>query len=334
MHTHLNRIWLLKKKHQHLLNVTRALLYQSHVPLPYWSDCVLTAVFLINRLPSPLLGYKSPFELLLGKKPDYSSLKTFGSLCYVSTFLKDRNKFSPRAKPCVFLGYPLGYKGFKVLDLESRSVSISQNVVFHESDFPFKTSVLVSTAADMFPNSILLLPVPFHFVETFPLPEHLHTNCSHPMSSSEPVPVVDTSHASSSHMHTNDGTSSLHDIFETGVSSGDVVRPRRSTKPLFIYLSIIVLCSLFHLLHLQIFLFTRKLLILFLLFYAMITSIPFFNPLFLLTLLKLNPKPLRKLWNLRCGEALSMRNLKQTELGILRVFLLARMLWVVSGCTR
>ena len=215
---------VVERKHQHLLNVARALLYKSQVPLSYWSDCVLTAVFLINRLPSPLLGYKSPFELLLSKK-------TFGSLCYVSTLLKDRNKFSPRAKPCVFLGYPLGYKGFKVLDLESRSGSISRNVVFHESDFPFKTSELVSTAADMFPNTILPLPVPLHFVETFPLPEHLHTDCSLPVSSSEPVSVTNTSLASSSHMHVTDGTPSGPTTLETGVSSGDVVRPRRSKKP-------------------------------------------------------------------------------------------------------
>lgn len=86
-------------------------------------------------MPSPLLGFKSPFELLLGKKPEYASLKMFGSLCYVSNLLKDRTKFSQRAKPCVFLGYPVGYKGFKVLDLESRSISVSRNVIFMNLNF-------------------------------------------------------------------------------------------------------------------------------------------------------------------------------------------------------
>lgn len=34
-------------------------------------------------------------------------------------------------------GYPSGYKGYKLLDLKSNKVNISQNVTFHEDIFPF-----------------------------------------------------------------------------------------------------------------------------------------------------------------------------------------------------
>lgn len=61
-------------------------------------------------------------------------------MCYNSTSTKQRHKFSPRAKSCTFLGYPNGFKYYKLLNLESDTVFISRNVVFHESLFPFADS--------------------------------------------------------------------------------------------------------------------------------------------------------------------------------------------------
>lgn len=226
---------MVERKHQHLLNVARTLLFQSNIPLAYWSDYVLTAIFLINRTPSPLLNDITPYEMMLHKSPDYSLLRNFGCLYYVYTLQKDRIKFSPRARPCAFLGYPSGFKGYEVLDLDTHSVSISRHVVFHEHVFPFASDAPASS--DFFANHILPMHVPYisnHLASSLvasPIPIPI---VSSPLSSSALSPASSSSshdHASSSSDHSQLVPSFIdHVISVTSLTSLPVDRPKRQTK--------------------------------------------------------------------------------------------------------
>lgn len=146
---------VVERKHKHLFEVSMALLFQSHLSLKYWGECVLTATYLINRFPSVILNNLSTFEKLHGSSPSYEHLKSFGCLCYVVSTIHPKEKFHPRSIPSLFISYLCGKKGYKLLNRSNSSIFHSRSVIFHEHIFPFSDHLVSST----FP------PPPF-FVDT------------------------------------------------------------------------------------------------------------------------------------------------------------------------
>lgn len=53
-----------ERKQRNILETGRALRFQAGLPLQYWGDCMLTAAFITNRLPTPLLHNQTPYEVL------------------------------------------------------------------------------------------------------------------------------------------------------------------------------------------------------------------------------------------------------------------------------
>lgn len=115
---------LSERRHRHIVETGLSFLTHASMPLTYWTYAFATAVYFINRMPTPILHLSSPFEKLFESQPNYTKLWVFGCLCY----------------PCVFLGYSSTQSAYMCLDLSTSKTFISRHVKFLENSLPFTTN--------------------------------------------------------------------------------------------------------------------------------------------------------------------------------------------------
>lgn len=153
-----------KRKHRHISELGITLLASANLPQKIWRDAFVTAVYLINRLPTPSLQNVTPFQVLFKTSPDYKFLKTFGCSCFPYLRPYNSSKLQYRSSKCLFIGYSPKHKGYRCLHPTGR-LYIARTMVFNEKEFPynhlFDTS-LVQTSTPISPSLFTppLLPTP------------------------------------------------------------------------------------------------------------------------------------------------------------------------------
>ncbi|RVW41270.1 Golgin candidate 5 [Vitis vinifera] len=135
-----------ERKNRHLLEVARCLMFSSNVPNYFWGEAILTATYLINRMPSRVLTFQSPRQLFLKQFPHtYAAssdlpLKVFGCTAFVHVYPQNRSKFAPRANKCIFLGYSPTQKGYKCYSPTNKRFYTTMDVSFFEHVFFYPKS--------------------------------------------------------------------------------------------------------------------------------------------------------------------------------------------------
>lgn len=128
---------LSERKHRHIVETGLSLLSKAQMPLTLWPCAFATAVFLINRMPTPLLANQSPYLKLFHQPPNYSKLRTFGCLAYPWLRPYAQNKLEKRSLPCVFIGYSLTQSAYHCLDPTTGRIYTTRHVRFNETQFPY-----------------------------------------------------------------------------------------------------------------------------------------------------------------------------------------------------
>jgi hypothetical protein len=102
------------------------------LPMCLWAEAAMTAVYVKNRLPHSVLGFKTAEEMFTGKKLEVSHLKIFGCPVFIHISKEKRNKLEPSRKKGIFVGYCEVSKAFRIYILGHHHIEISRDVTFGE----------------------------------------------------------------------------------------------------------------------------------------------------------------------------------------------------------
>ncbi|CAN1131585.1 Retrovirus-related Pol polyprotein from transposon RE2 [Linum perenne] len=162
-----------ERKHRHIVDNGLALMHTAKIPLKYWTLAFDTSTYLINRTPTPLLSYYSPYSVLFQSHPNINDLRIFGCLCYPWLRPHTNNKLEPRSVPCVFMGYSRLHKGYRCLHIPTGRIYVSRHVLFDETIFPFTGQMILSpsTAAADATSAPTPLPTPHRPTPHRPTPQ-------------------------------------------------------------------------------------------------------------------------------------------------------------------
>ena len=111
-------------------------MFTNNVPKLFWGEVILTASYLINCLPSRVLQFQTPLQILLQTHPhtlliQNLPIKTFG--CIVFAHASTNTKLDPQATKCLFLGYSPCQKEYNCYCPKTRKLFVTRNATFFEN---------------------------------------------------------------------------------------------------------------------------------------------------------------------------------------------------------
>ena len=91
-----------RRKYRHILDVAGTIMIHMSVPKYLWSDTMLSACYLINKMPSSVLNKNSSFSYLYANKTPFSvTPRVFEGTYFAQDLSHGLDKLSPRSIKCL-----------------------------------------------------------------------------------------------------------------------------------------------------------------------------------------------------------------------------------------
>jgi transposase InsO family protein len=125
---------IVERKNRTLIDMARSMLAEYNVSDSYWAEAINTACHSSNRLYCHKLLKKTPYELLIGRKPNISYFRVFGCKCYILRKGSRLSKFEKKCDEGFLLGYSSNSKAYRVFNKTHGIIEEAYDVEFDETN--------------------------------------------------------------------------------------------------------------------------------------------------------------------------------------------------------
>ena len=129
-----------ERKNRTLKEMVNAMLSNSGLGHGFWGEALLTACYILNRVPTKR-NKATPYELWKKRKPSLSYFKVWGCRAIVRVPEPKRKNLGERGIECIFLGYAQHSKAYRFMVVEPNnyysvnSIIESRDAIFDEKRF-------------------------------------------------------------------------------------------------------------------------------------------------------------------------------------------------------
>lgn len=134
-----------------ILTKARTIRINANLPEFLWPEAIKSAVYLLNRTPTKALNWKTPYEMIMNRRPDISHIRIYGCRAYpLKRDIQRTRKLESRA----YIGYLVGYESSNIFRIwlpkqmkviATRDVTFNEDLFYDPNDQNFADSEAIKT---------------------------------------------------------------------------------------------------------------------------------------------------------------------------------------------